>query len=232
MVEAVKQHIILIEDEEDIGELIKLHVEEAGYSITIAHSGEKGLAAVKENPPDLVLLDIMLPGIDGINICKLLKRDALYQHIPIIMLTAKSEEHDIIQGLDLGSKDYITKPFSPKVLVSRIKAVLRNDKPMFTESSRFIPFGPFRLDLKQRRVHKGTQEVNVTYCEFNILKRLLQNRGNVLSRDQLLSDMGDDSDYIIDRNIDVHIYAIRRKLGPNFQWIETVRNLGYRFKDL
>ncbi|NDD59087.1 MAG: DNA-binding response regulator, partial [Chlamydiae bacterium] len=152
--------------------------------------------------------------------------------IPVIILTAKSEELDVVLGLELGADDYIAKPFSPKVLFSRIKAVLRRTKE---DDDDKIPsalvFGDFSLEIDKYILKKGGKIVTITLSEFGILKRLLMNRGKVLTRNQLLDDIHNDDAFIVDRNIDVHIAALRKKLGPNFNWIETVRGIGYRFKD-
>lgn len=226
-----KKRILLIEDEQDIAALIKLHAELAGYKLHVEVDGINGYRAVEREKPDLVILDIMLPGQNGFDVCRKLKSSSDLRNIPVIILTAKAEELDVVLGLELGADDYISKPFSPKVLFSRIKAVLRRGVKDGEKSMRNIPFGDFVLEVDRYLLRRGDKVITITLSEFGILKRLLANRGKVLTRNQLLDDIHNDDAFVVDRNIDVHIAALRKKLGPEFNWIDTVRGVGYRFKD-
>jgi two-component system alkaline phosphatase synthesis response regulator PhoP len=225
-----KKRILLIEDEEDIAALIKLQAEVSGYKLHVEVDGINGYRAVEREKPDLVILDIMLPGENGLDVCRKIKSHPDLKNIPVVMLTAKSEELDIMLGLELGADDYVAKPFSPKVLFSRIKAVMRRMKEP-EKSLNIVRFGEFVLDIDRYMLKKGEFITPITLSEFGILKRLLANRGKVMTRNQLLDDIQNDDSFIVDRNIDVHIAALRRKLGPDFDWIETVRGVGYRFKE-
>ena len=225
-----KPRILLIEDEEDIAALIKLQAELSGYKIIIERDGLNGYRAIERENPDLVILDIMLPGINGLDVCRKVKNTLELKHIPIILISAKSEELDVVLGLELGADDYVTKPFSPKVLFSRIKAVLRRRQD--TESQQeVVTFGDFVMDLGRYSLKKKDKNVSLTLSEFGILRRLAIHKGKVLTRNQLLDDLQNDDAFIVDRNIDVHIAALRRKLGPKFDYIETVRGVGYRLKE-
>lgn len=227
---AQKKRILLIEDEEDIAALIKLHAELNGYKLHVEVDGINGYRAIEREKPDLVILDIMLPGQNGFDVCRKVKNNPELKNIPVVMLTAKDDEIDVVLGLELGADDYVSKPFSPKVLFCRIKAILRRGKEA-DRPPKMIVFGDFELDVDRYLLKKNQDSITITLSEFGILKRLLSNRGKVLTRSQLLDDVHNDDAFIVDRNIDVHIAALRKKLGPNFNWIETVRGVGYRFKE-
>jgi len=224
-----KKRILLREDEEDIAALIKLQAELSGYKLHVEVDGLNGLRAVEREKPDLVLLDIMLPGQNGFDVCRKIKNNPDLKNIPIIILSAKNEEIDTMLGLELGADDYVSKPFSPKVLMSRIKAVLRRGKDA-DRSPKTLTFGEFTMEPERYILKKGEKIISLTLSEFGILKRLVTNKGKVLTRNQLLDDIHNDDAFVVDRNIDVHVAALRRKLGPNFNWIDTVRGVGYRFK--
>lgn len=225
-----KKRILLIEDEEDIAALIKLQADLSGYKLHVEVDGINGYQAVEREKPDLVILDIMLPGSNGFDVCRKIKSNSQLKKIPVIILSAKNEELDMILGLELGADDYVTKPFSPKVLFSRVKAILRRNRHP-EKIARTLSFGEFILDVDRYLLKKSDQQITITLSEFGILKRLLMQRGKVLTRSQLLDDIHNDDAFIVDRNIDVHIAALRRKLGPKFHWIETVRGVGYRLKE-
>jgi two-component system alkaline phosphatase synthesis response regulator PhoP len=225
-----KKRILLIEDEEDIAALIKLQAELSGYKLHVEVDGINGYRAVEREKPDLVVLDIMLPGQNGFDVCRKIKNNPELRNIPVIILSAKAEELDTVLGLELGADDYVPKPFSPKVLFSRIKAVLRRGKEP-EKGPQVIKFGDFTLEVDRYLLRKGEKIIPITLSEFGILRRLLSNRGKVLTRNQLLDDVHNEDTFIVDRNIDVHIASLRKKLGPNFDWIETVRGIGYRFRD-
>lgn len=227
---AQKKRILLIEDEEDIAALIKLHAEVSGYKLHVEVDGINGFRAVEREKPDLVILDVMLPGQNGFDVCRKIKNNQELKNIPVIMLTAKTDEFDVVLGLELGADDYVPKPFSPKVLFSRIKAVLRRGREG-AKAPKLLNFGIFSLDVDRYILKKSEKAVTITLSEFGIMKRLLVNRGKVLTRNQLLDDIHNDDALIVDRNIDVHIASLRKKLGPNFSWIETVRGVGYRMKE-
>lgn len=226
-----KKKILVIEDEEDIASLIKLQGEIAGYKVLVESDGLNGLLAVEREKPDVIVLDIMLPGLNGLDVCRKIKSNSEYNSIPIIIISAKSEELDVVLGLELGADDYVAKPFSLKVLFSRIKAVLRRTTEAVKDKCKIITFGDFTMEVDHYTLKKNDKQIALTLSEFGILRRLLVNRGKVLTRNQLLDDVQNDEAYIIDRNIDVHIASLRKKLGPNFEGIETVRGVGYRFKD-
>lgn len=225
-----KPRLLLIEDEEDIAALIKLQADISGYKLHVEVDGLNGLMAVEREKPDLLILDIMLPGQSGLDVCRNLKNNPNTKDIPVIMISAKSEELDIVLGLELGADDYVTKPFSPKVLFSRIRAVLRRGKEP-EKGPQIIKFGHFTLDSDSYQVRKRDEQISLTLSEFGILRRLVLHKGKVLTRNQLLDDVQNEEAFIVDRNIDVHIASLRKKLGPNFDWIDTVRGVGYRFKD-
>jgi DNA-binding response OmpR family regulator len=225
-----KKRIILIEDEEDIAALIKLQAELSGYKLHVEVDGINGYRTIEREKPDLVILDIMLPGQNGLDVCRKMKNNSDLKNIPIILLTAKSDELDVLLGLELGADDYISKPFSSKVLFSRIKAVLRRSKEP-EKIPQILSFGEFTLEVDRYLLKKEDKIIPITLSEFGILKRLFANRGKVLSRSQLLDDIHNDDAFVVDRNIDVHIASLRKKLGPHFEWIETVRGVGYRFKE-
>ena len=225
-----KKKIILIEDEEDIAALIRLQAEISGYKLLVETDGINGFRAIEREKPDLVILDIMLPGQNGFDVCRKIKSHSELRNIPVIILTAKAEELDVVLGLELGADDYITKPFSPKILFSRAKAVMRRGKEV-EKSPKNLTFGNFTLEVDRYMLRKGDKVITITLSEFGILKRLITNKGKVLTRNQLLDDIHNDDAFVVDRNIDVHIAALRKKLGSDSNWIDTVRGVGYRFKE-
>ena len=225
-----KKKIILIEDEEDIAALIRLQAEISGYKLLVETDGINGFRAIEREKPDLVILDIMLPGQNGFDVCRKIKSHSDLRNIPVIILTAKAEELDVVLGLELGADDYITKPFSPKVLFSRAKAVMRRGKDV-EKSPKNLTFGNFTLEVDRYLLRKGDKVITITLSEFGILKRLITNKGKVLTLNQLLDDIHNDDAFVVDRNIDVHIAALRKKLGGDSNWIDTVRGVGYRFKE-
>lgn len=225
-----KKRILLIEDEEDIAALIKLQAEISGYKLHVEVDGINGYRAIEREKPDLVILDVMLPGENGLDVCRRMKNNSELKNIPVVILSAKGEELDVVLGLELGADDYVSKPFSPKILFSRIKAILRRGKEP-EKVSKVIKFGEFILEIDRYVLRRGDKVIPLTLSEFGILRRLVSNRGKVLTRNQLLDDINNDDAFIVDRNIDVHIASLRKKLGPTFDWIETVRGVGYRFKE-
>lgn len=225
-----KKNILLIEDEKDIATLIKLQSDISGYKLHVEHDGINGLRAVEQQKPDLVIIDLMLPGMNGLDIIRKMKHNPELKNVPVIILSAKNEELDVVLGLELGADDYVSKPFSPKILFSRIKAILRRGKEA-PKIQKTINFGEFTLEVDRYLLRKKDKYIPITLSEFGILRRFLVNRGKVLTRNQLLDDVQNEDAFIMDRNIDVHIASLRKKLGPGFHWIETVRGVGYRFKE-
>ena len=225
-----KKRIILVEDEEDIASLIKLQAEISGYKLHVEVDGINGYRAIEREKPDLAIIDIMLPGENGLDVCRKIKSHLDLKNTPIIILSAKGEELDVVLGLELGADDYVSKPFSPRVLFSRIKAVLRREKEP-EKNLRVYKFGEFTLEIDRYILRRQDRVIPLTLSEFGILRRLIVNAGKVMTRNQLLDDINNDDAFIVDRNIDVHIASLRKKLGPSFDWIETVRGVGYRFRE-
>lgn len=225
--------IVVIEDEADIREVIEHNLLREGFEASASADGEKGLRLVQKESPDLVLLDLMLPGMDGLDVCRELKADSRTQAIPVIMVTAKGEESDIVLGLGIGADDYVTKPFSPKELIARVKAVLRRG-PMSQEGDgrEKITRGDVVIDLGRHEVLIEGQPAVFTATELRLLHFLASHPGRVFTRSRLLSKVFGDDSFVIDRNIDVHIRSIRKKLGAHRDLIETIRGVGYRFQDI
>ena len=225
-----KKHIIFVEDESDIQELVQFNLTREGFQVTGYTSGEEGLSAIKKVKPDLILLDLMLPGIDGLEICRQLKRDSKTENIPVIMITAKTEESDIVTGLELGADDYLTKPFSPKVLIARIRSVLRRQKAAKITSQSIINIENLSINPGKYEVLVDNKPLSLTLTEFQILHILSRRPGWVYTRNQLIDAVHGEDAIITDRSIDVQIVGLRKKLGKAGQYIETVRGIGYRFK--
>ena len=226
-----KEKILVVDDEEDILELVKYNLERAGFQITCAQSGEKAIEATRQEPPNLIVLDLMLPGIDGLEVARRLKQRQKTAGIPIVMLTAKGEEADIVTGLELGADDYMTKPFSPLVLIARIKAVLRRQSAQSQEPDPILSIGKLTIDSRRRVVSAGDNNLDLTYSEFQILQFLAARPGWVFTRSQIVDAVRGDNYPVTDRSVDVQIAGLRKKLGPCGDYIETVRSVGYRFKE-
>lgn len=224
------QSILVVDDEKDIQKLIQYNLEKEGYKVLSALTGEEGLALAKLKKPDLILLDLMLPGMDGLEVCRLLKSSAQTKNTPVIMLTAKNSEVDQLVGLELGASDYIPKPFSVKVLVARIKNIFRGSIPKLSETG-VIQEGDLVIDKDRVAFTIKGKAVPLTKLEFRILSFLMENKGKVFSRDKLLSGAWDGEAFVVDRTVDVHVKSIRRKLGKYRDRIETVRGSGYRFAE-
>jgi two-component system phosphate regulon response regulator PhoB len=224
--------ILVVEDEEDILELIRYNLAKEGFRVESATTGEKALSRARFKPPDLILLDLMLPGLDGLEVCRRLKKDPGVAHIPVVMLTAKGEESDIVAGLEVGAEDYITKPFSPKVLVARVRAVLRRSaEPAAPEDSAVVSIGELTLHPGRHEALVDGRPVNLTATEFRILHFLVRRRGWVFTRYQIVEAVHGEGYPVTDRSVDVQIVGLRKKLGPVGQYIETVRGVGYRFRE-
>lgn len=229
-----KPHILVVEDDVNILELIRHNLSKAGYRVTSLTSGEKVLLSVGIKRPDLILLDLMLPGIDGLEVCRLLRSEEETAHIPIIMVTAKTEEEDIVTGLEQGADDYITKPFSPQVLLARTRAVLRRQKrdAQLSELGRDpLRIGELTVDPRRHLVELAGQELKLTLTEYKILYLLAKQPGWVFTRYQIVEAVRGSDYNVTDRAVDVLIFGLRKKLGPCGKLIETVRGVGYRFRE-
>ena len=225
-----KQTILVIDDEKDILKLLQYNLEREGYQFLSALTGEEGFELAKAKHPDLILLDLMLPGLDGLEVCKLLQASRDTRHIPVIMLTAKNSETDQVVGLELGASDYVAKPFSTKVLIARVKKAVRQKDGKKEELS-VVKAQDAVIDKERQMFTIKGQAVALTRLEFKILSFLMENKGRVFSRDKLLDGAWGGETFIVDRTVDVHIRSIRRKLGKYRNYIETVRGSGYRFME-
>lgn len=226
-----KETILIVDDEEDILQLISYNLTKEGYSVIGVGTGEKAIETARSKPPDLIVLDLMLPGIDGLEVCKKLKSDQSTSHIHILMLTAKSEDSDIVIGLELGADDYMTKPFSPKVLTAKIKALLRRKLAAETEvKDSVVYYNDIVIDPGLREVSIEGDKLELTATEFAILHLLMKRPGTVYSRAQIVDNVKGDDYPVTDRSVDFHIVSLRKKLGDSGKLIETVRGVGYRFK--
>ena len=225
-----KTKIVVVEDEADILEVIDYNLSKEGFNVSSALDGEKGLVLVQKEIPDLVLLDLMLPGIDGIEICRQLKADSATRSIAIIMVTAKGEESDIVLGLGIGADDYVLKPFRPRELIARVKSVLRR-VGLREEDKEVISFDELIIDCNRHEVRLENKKVNLTAMEFKLFYFLASHPGRVFTREHILNNVSSEDTYIIDRNIDVHIRSIRKKLDKKRDLIETIHRVGYRFRD-
>jgi len=227
-----KERILVVEDEEDILELVRFNLVKEGYQVVGALTGEDALKKARTEIFDLIVLDLMLPGIDGLDVAKKLKSDQKTGQIPILMLTAKGEEADIVTGLELGADDYVTKPFSPRVLVARVRASLRrkSGQPDADQTS-MLRIHNLEIDLGRRSVLVSGQPVDLTYTEFQVLYILARRPGWVFTRSQIVDAVRGDDYPVTDRSVDVQIVGLRKKLGDCSRYIETVRGVGYRFKE-
>ncbi len=228
-----KEHILVVDDEEDILELIRFHLEREGFRVSCAETGEKAFEMAQTTSPDLVVLDLMLPGIDGLEVARLMKADPSMRGLSIVMLTAKGEEADVVTGLELGADDYVTKPFSPRVVVARIKAVLRRGgrKTSEPDENAVIRRHNLLIHPGRREVLVDDRPVTLTYSEFGILTYLAGRPGWVFTRSQIVDAVKGDDYPVTDRSVDVQIVGLRRKLGKAGAFVETVRGVGYRFKE-
>ena len=225
------QSVLVVEDEEDIMEVIRFNLEKEGYAVHQALSGEKALQVIENNLPSLVLLDLMLPGIKGLDLCRIFKQNDRTKAIPVIMLTAKSEDADIVAGLEMGAEDYITKPFSPRVLLARVRTVLRRRETGVKDDSSVIQVEGMQIHPGRHEVTMGDNVVDLTPSEFRILHYLARRPGWVYSRDQIIDAIRGHGYVVTDRAIDVQVVGLRKKLGDYGKFIETVRGIGYRFRD-
>jgi two-component system, OmpR family, alkaline phosphatase synthesis response regulator PhoP len=226
-----KKMILVIEDEHDIQELVKYNLVKEGYPVSLADTGEQGIKLARAESPGLILLDLMLPGMDGLEVCKALKGDSKTSHIPIVMLTAKGEEADIVAGLELGADDYITKPFSPRVLIARIRALLRREAKESVDDDAPIKVHGLDINPGRHEVVVNGSVVDLTYTQFRILLLLARRPGWVFTRDQIVNWSRGEDTIVTDRAVDVQIVGLRKKLGDWGRHIETVRGVGYRLQE-
>lgn len=226
----MKQSILVVDDERDIRELIEYNLTKVGYEVRSAATGEECLELVAKSPPDLVLLDLMLPGINGLDVCRAMKRDSRLGAIPIIMISARGEESDVVVGLELGADDYVPKPFSPRVLLARVKSVLRRlQSPIATVES-VLEVDGLRVDPPRREVSLDGVLTELTNTEFKLLHFLMRQPGLVFTRDRIVEGVHGDDYPVTDRSVDVQVVGLRKKLGRFGDYIETVRGVGYRFR--
>ncbi|MBU0713793.1 MAG: response regulator transcription factor [Verrucomicrobia bacterium] len=226
-----KEHIVIVEDEEDILELLRYHLAREGYSVTTASNGAQALKIISQKMPALVLLDLMLPGLNGLELCRSLKQDPRTAAIPIMMVTAKNEESDVVLGLELGADDYIMKPFSMKVLVARVHAVLRRRKQSVVDTDAVIRIHDLVINPGRHEVLIKGKPVEMTFSELRILHLLARRPGWVMTREQIVDVVRGEDYAVTDRAVDVQIVGLRKKLGSRAEYIETVRGVGYRFKE-
>ena len=225
---SVRLKILVVDDEPEAVELLEFNLKQAGFNVITASDGAQALTKARSALPSLIVLDLMLPEIDGLEVCKMLRRDPATARIPIIMLTAKAAEIDRIIGLELGADDYITKPFSPRELVLRIKKVLQRGRAAATEPET-LKFGELLIDPPRHLVQWRGKRIELTATEFKLLVLLAQRRGRVQSREQLLQDVWEYNSFIDTRTVDTHVRRLREKLGPAARHLDTVRGVGYRF---
>jgi two-component system alkaline phosphatase synthesis response regulator PhoP len=226
-----RERILVVDDEEDILELLRFNLAREGYRVACAASGETAFQEARSRQPDLILLDLMLPGMDGLEVCRLLKGDPKTAGIPIIMLTAKSEESDIVAGLELGADDYVTKPFSPKVVIARIRTALRRLRTKETAQPSVCAVGDIVIDPARHEVLVKGKPVELTATEFGILGYLCRHPGLVFTRGQIIEAVKGEGHPVTDRAVDVQVVSLRKKLGRCGERLETVRGVGYRFRE-
>ena len=224
------KRILIVEDEKDVVDLLSLNLRKVGgFAVSSASDGAAGLAKAREAKPDLIILDLMLPKMSGLEVCKIVKTDPATRHIPVLMLTAKAEEIDRIVGLELGADDYVVKPFSPREIILRIKAILRRGAPEETDER--LTAGAIAIDPARHQVSVNGKPVNLTSLEFKLLRTLMQRRGRVQERDRLLNEVWGYESVIDTRTVDTHVRRLREKLGKAGDIVETVRGFGYRLRE-
>jgi len=230
----MSETILVVEDEQDISELIRFNLDVAGFEVACSFSGEEALKSISQAMPSLVILDLMLPGIDGLSVCRQVRANPRTQNLPIIMVSAKGEEDDVVKGLELGADDYISKPFSPKILLARVQSVIRRkgkqtERPQPT--GEVIQHDRLEIHLGRRLVQVDGSTIDLTKTEFDLLSFLASRPGWVFTRNQIVNAVQGDNHAVTERSVDVQVVGLRRKLADLGSWIETVRGVGYRFKD-
>ena len=226
-----KENILVVDDEEDILELLRYNLAREGYQVTLASTGEEALRKLTLEGADLIILDLMLPGIDGLEVTRRLKTNAKTAQIPIVMLTAIGEEADVVAGLELGADDYITKPFSPRIVTARVKAVIRRKQKVLEDQDPIVRIRELVIHPGRREVLYKGEPIQLTFTEFQVLHYLARRPGWVATRTQIVDAVRGDDYPVTDRSVDVQIVGLRKKLGEVGQYIETVRGVGYKFKE-
>lgn len=226
-----KEKILVVDDEEDILELVRYNLLKNGYRVTCVSSGEQAIEKLRQETPHIILLDLMLPGMDGLDVCRNLRSNPATSSIPIIMITAKGEDADIVSGLELGADDYLTKPFSPRVLLARIRALLRRNKLDELDETSVLKIHQLVINPVRHEVLVNGEPLALTATEFSLLHFIARRPGWVFSRDQIISAVKGDDYPVTERSVDVQIVGLRKKLGDSGDLIETVRGVGYRFKE-
>ena len=226
-----RRKIIVIEDEPDIVEVISYSLKREGYNVLAVDRGDESINLIRNQSPSLIILDLMLPGMDGLSVCRQLKSDPLVKDIPVIIISAKGEESDIVIGLEMGADDYLTKPFGPRELLARVKAVSRRGQVKESQSKERIVLQNLTIDVARHEVRVDDEMVSLTATEFKILHQLAAHPGRAFTREQLLNRVLGMGVVVVDRNIDVHIRSVRKKLGDAAQLIQTIRSVGYRILD-
>jgi len=227
----VSQKIYIVEDEPDIRETLKYNFSNEGFKVSTAPDGEEALSNIKKVLPDVLILDLMLPGVSGLDVCKSIRADDDIRDMSIIMLTAKGEEIDRIIGFELGADDYVTKPFSVRELILRVKVLLKKQRESLVEN-KLVTFGPIRIDLDAHELKINDKEIVLTALEFKLLQHLVKRKGRVQTREQLLGDVWGYSAEVTTRTVDTHIKRLREKLGNTSEYIQTIRGVGYRFSNV
>ncbi len=226
-----REKILVIEDEENIQELMRYNLAKGGFDVELASSGEDGVKKSQGAAPDLVLLDLMLPGVSGLEVCRVIKGSSLTRKIPVIIVSARGEESDIVKGLELGADDYVTKPFSPKILLARVRAVLRRNSAQLVDEKSVVSANGLTIDPLRFEVRVEGQTITLTVTEFKILHFLARHPGWVFTRYQIVDAVKGEDYPVTDRAVDVQIVGLRKKLGEFANAIETVRGVGYRFRE-
>lgn len=227
-----KGTICIVEDEEDIREILEIQLKREGYATISAETGEEGLRLIREQKPELVLLDLMLPGMDGFDVCRALRSEKRTREIPVIMLTARGEEADIVTGLEIGADDYVTKPFSPRVVTSRVKSVLRRGQRRNEDPNGILEYADIEVDQPRHLVRVKGNQVDLTATEYKLLVFLIKRPGWVFTRQQIVDNVRGEDYAVTERSVDVQVVGLRKKLGNQAEWIETVRGVGYRAREL
>lgn len=227
------KNVLVVDDEDSILELVELHLRREGYSVQTAGSGEEAMQVLRKYPVDLVILDLMLPGINGLEVCRRMKTVEATAQVPVLMLTAKSDETDIVVGLELGADDYVTKPFLPKVLMARVRALLRRSSVEFQPAAAdLLVYDGLQMEVQRHRLTLHGESLDLTVTEFDLLRLFISHPGWVFTRNQIISKIKGDDYPVTDRSVDVQVVGLRRKLGRLGEHIETVRGIGYRIREL
>jgi two-component system alkaline phosphatase synthesis response regulator PhoP len=226
-----KERILVVDDEEDLLELVRYNLTREGYRVTCVSTGEEALDQARREMPDLVILDLLLPNVDGLEVCRRLKGDSKTKHIPILMLTAKTEEADVVAGLELGADDYMTKPFSPRVLIARVKAVVRRRSTAAPDERSVVRIHELTVDPGRHEALIEGKPVELTYTEFALLHFLARKPGWTFTRSQIVDAVKGEDYPVTERSVDVQVAGLRKKLGDHAEYVQTVRGVGYRFKE-